>query len=69
MSDYIEWLSGTQKGFMEAYEGDGLVMERPWIARGTVQSQTSPTLTTNRGGVQESLSDHQRVVECLRTSA
>ena len=50
MNDYIEWLSGTQKGFMEAYEGDGLVMERPWIARGTVQSQTSPTLTTNRGG-------------------
>ena len=50
MTDHIEWLSGTNKGFMEAYEGDGIVMERPWIARGTVQSKTSPTLTTNRGG-------------------
>ena len=53
MTDYIEWQSGTNRGFMEAYVGDGLILERPWIARGTVQKQSSPTLTTNRGGVVE----------------
>ena len=35
---------------MVAREGDGLVMERLHVARGTVQPQTSPTLTTGRGG-------------------
>lgn len=63
MSDFIEWPSGTRKGYMEAFEGDGIVMERPWIARGTVQSQVSPTITTNRGGVRESLSEARKVVE------
>lgn len=50
MADHIEWPCGTHKGYMEAYEGDGLVMERLHLARGTVQHQTSPTLTTGRGG-------------------
>ena len=35
---------------MDADEGDGLVMERPYAARGTVQTEQSPTLTTGRGG-------------------
>ena len=50
MTDHIDWMCGTHKGYMEAYEGDGLVMERPYAARGTVQPQSSPTLTTGRGG-------------------
>lgn len=50
MSDIIQWPSGTKQGYMEATDGDGVVIERPWAARGTVQSQTSPTLTTSRGG-------------------
>ena len=50
MSDIIHWPSATNKGYMEAVEGDGVVIERPWVARGTVQSQVSPTLTTSRGG-------------------
>lgn len=48
--DYIEWPSATQKGYMEAHEGDGIVMQRPHAARGTVQPQQSPTLTTQLGG-------------------
>lgn len=50
MRDFIEWPCGTQKGYMEAHEGDGLVMDRLHVARGTVQNQMSPTLTTLRGG-------------------
>ena len=50
MSDIIHWPSGTKKGYMECSEGDGVVIERPWAARGTVQSQVSSTLTTSRGG-------------------
>ena len=50
MADVIKWPCGTRKGFMEAHEGDGLVMERLHVARGTVQPQSSPTLTTGRGG-------------------
>lgn len=50
MSDIIHWPSGTNKGYMECTEGDGVVIERPWAARGTVQSQVSSTLTTSRGG-------------------
>lgn len=46
----IRWPSATQKGYMEAHEGDGIVMQRPHVARGTVQPQTSPTLTTQQGG-------------------
>lgn len=48
--DHINWPSATQKGFMEAHEGDGIVMQRPHAARGTVQPQQSPTLTTQTGG-------------------
>lgn len=48
--DFIKWPSATQKGYMEAHEGDGIVMQRPYAARGTVQSQSSPTLTTQVGG-------------------
>lgn len=48
--DYIRWPSATHQGYMEAHEGDGVVMQRPHRARGTVQPQTSPTLTTQRGG-------------------
>ena len=50
MTDHIDWMCGTHKGYMEAFEGDGLVMERLHVARGTVQPQSSPTLTTGRGG-------------------
>lgn len=46
----IKYPCDTKIGFMEADVGDGLVMERPHKARGTVQKQTSPTLTTGRGG-------------------
>lgn len=47
--EVIEYPSGTRKGYMEAQEGDGLVMNRPNKARGTVQSQSAPTLTTGNG--------------------
>ena len=43
---YPEW---TKKGYREASEGDGLVMSRPFRARGTVQLQKSPTLTCTTG--------------------
>ena len=45
----IEYPSNTSQGYMEAEEGDGLVMNRPTKARGTVQPQTAPTLTTGNG--------------------
>ena len=48
--DTIRWPNATQQGYLLAEEGDGLVMERTHVARGTVQKQTSPTLTTGRGG-------------------
>lgn len=47
--EVIDYPSNTSKGYMEAEEGDGLVMNRPTKARGTVQSQTAPTLTTGNG--------------------
>jgi len=47
--NYIEYPSATSKGYMEAEEGDGLVMNRPTKARGTVQKDTAPTLTTGDG--------------------
>ena len=46
----IRWPANTKKGFMNASEGDGLVINRPNKARGTVQKQISPTLTTGNGG-------------------
>lgn len=45
----IDYPSNTSQGYMEAKEGDGLVMSRPTKARGTVQPQTAPTLTTGNG--------------------
>lgn len=48
--DAMRYPCGTRKGWMEAHEGDGLVMERTHIARGTVQKQISPTITCGRGG-------------------
>lgn len=45
----IEWPAATRKGHMIAGEGDGLVIERPYAARGTVQSDSAPTLTCGRG--------------------
>ena len=47
--DWLSYPTFTRKGFMEAREGDGLVMCRPTRARGTVQEQKSPTLTCTAG--------------------
>lgn len=46
----IRWPNNTLQGYLIAEEGDGIVTERPYAARGTVQKQSSPTLTTGRGG-------------------
>lgn len=48
--DAIRWPTNNSKGFEQAEEGDGLVMARPHVARGTVQRGSSPTLTTMKGG-------------------
>ena len=45
----IEWPAATRKGYMTASEGDGLVIERPYAARGTVQPDSAPTLTCGFG--------------------
>lgn len=45
----IEWPAKTRKGYMTASEGDGLVIERPYAARGTVQPDSAPTLTCGPG--------------------
>ena len=45
----IEWPAATRKGCMTASEGDGLVIERPYAARGTVQPDSAPTLTCGHG--------------------
>lgn len=47
--DPTVWPAGTRRGHMIARCGDGLVMTRPWTARGTVQRQRSPTLTCGTG--------------------
>lgn len=44
---YPEW---TKAGWKDAREGDGLVMMRPFRARGTVQDQKCPTIMTGQGG-------------------
>ena len=49
MPKIVEYPAGTKQGYMEAHAGDGLVMERPHKARGTVQPQSAPTLTTGNG--------------------
>lgn len=41
----IRWPNGDSAGYREAEDGDGLVMARPTLARGTVQKQMSPTVT------------------------
>ena len=46
----IEWPCATKRGFMTAEDGDGLVIERPYAARGTVQPDSAPTLMCGRGG-------------------
>ena len=46
----VRWPNNTLQGYLLAENGDGLVMERPYAARGTVQKQSSPTLTTGNGG-------------------
>lgn len=45
----IKYPTGTKRGYMEAKPGDGLVMNRVETARGTVQDQSSPTLTCGNG--------------------
>ena len=47
--DSIRYPCATAKGYMDAHEGDGLVMSRPTKARGTVQKERVPTLTTGNG--------------------
>ena len=46
----IQYPCNTKKGYMNAEEGDGLVLDRPYKARGTVQKKVSPTLNCGRGG-------------------
>lgn len=46
----IEWPCATKRGFMTAEDGDGLVIERPYAARGTVQPDSAPTSARERGG-------------------
>lgn len=46
----ISYPCNTRQGYLPASEGDGLVMQRPTKARGTVQKQSSPTLLCGRGG-------------------
>ena len=48
--DFIKYPTNNQTGFIKAYEGDGLVMDRPTKARGTVQTQSIPTMCCTRGG-------------------
>lgn len=49
IQDSIRYPCATSKGYMEAREGDGLVMNRVLTARGTVQEESAPTLTTGNG--------------------
>lgn len=45
----VHYPTVTKKGYTCAFAGDGLVMNRLVTARGTVQEQKSPTLTTGNG--------------------
>ena len=49
VQDSIRYPCATAKGYMDAHEGDGLVMNRVLTARGTVQKERVPTLTTGNG--------------------
>lgn len=60
----IKWPSGTSKGYMDAQDGDGLVMARPTLARGTVQPQQSPTVTCgNTTGCVQMVRDTEQLPE------
>ena len=63
---YIKYPTANQVGFIPAYEGDGVVTERLHVARGTVQSQTSPTICTQRGGGCGVVIDNSKVEKDLR---
>lgn len=45
----IAYPTGNKTGYIDAYEGDGLVMTRLMTARGTVQRAVAPTLTCTTG--------------------
>lgn len=47
---FIAYPTNNRIGFIPAYEGDGVVMDRVFNARGTVQSQSIPTMVRSRGG-------------------
>lgn len=47
--DTIAYPTANRKGFMEASEGDGLVMVRLQTARGTVKKGMAPVLTAGKG--------------------
>ena len=49
VEETVAWPAATLRGYMDAREGDGLVMNRLQTARGTVQDQKAPTLTTGDG--------------------
>lgn len=49
VQDSTRYPCATAKGYMEAHEGDGLVMNRVLTARGTVQEASAPTLTMGNG--------------------
>lgn len=67
----IKYPCATKKGFMVAGVGDGLVMDRPNRARGTVQLQKAPTLVCTRGGGVGTVTDELKIrylteKECFR---
>ncbi len=45
--NFIKVPCDTKKGYMEAYDGDGIYLDRPEQKRGTVQSGMIPTLKTS----------------------
>lgn len=52
IEESIKYPTNNKTGFIEAHEGDGIVMQRPTKARGTVQQQQQqPSLTQYPGGV------------------
>ena len=46
---YLKYPADSNIGYMRAHSRDGVVLNRPQLARGTVQTQTSPTLTCGAG--------------------
>lgn len=51
--DFIKWpcdkIRGNSRGFVEAFEGDGVVLSRPISFGKTVYPQLSPCLITQKG--------------------